>query len=167
MDVGDVSGSAYTWDAATAVTTAIDLWEITMPSAAIGKVGGISLTQTTDLGDAQHEVLNFQYVYGNTSGGSGGGTPNYQYTGTAYVSSPVSAIECRNTTQASGGTPSSGIVHGWNVLSPLDLWYPNGLEPILYNGTPVNAIRLLASPADSITIHSNIWIRGGSMWGSL
>lgn len=161
MDIGDVAGRGHVWDAATAVTVAVDLWEVSS-AARVLRVGGLSLAQTTELGDAQHEILTFQYVYGNTSGGSGGGTPVAFYTGTSG-SDGGATIECRNTTQASGGAPSKGPAQGWNVLQPVDIWYPNGLEPQLNpddGSGELNAIRLLAAPADSVTMLSTLWLRG-------
>ena len=164
MDLGDVGGQSFSWDAATAVTVAIDVWEIAMTAGLYGRAGGISLTQTTDLGDAAHEIINFQWVYGNTTSGSGGSaSPIQSPIGFGGDRTGVSAVECRNTTAASGGSPAGGIVHGWNVLQPLDLWYPNGLEPTLQapETTAKNVVRLLAAPADSITMHSTVYIRNG------
>lgn len=168
MDIGDIGGEAWSWDTPTAITVAADLWQVTMADTAAARVGGLSLMQTTDLGEAQHEVLLFRYVAGNTTGGSGGGTPTNMDLGFG-PSSAVDSVACRNTTAASGGSPGSGQVQGWNILSPIDIWYPNGLEPILwpaYGISYLTVVRMLAAPADSVTMHSTLWIRAGAYYSS-
>lgn len=168
MDVGDVQGTMVTWDTPTAVTVAADLFDFELSFAAAGfRVGGLSLMQTTDLGDANHEIILFQYLYGNTTNGSGGGTPDMQGVGQNFDGFFAATKACRNTTQASGGSLTKGAVQGWNVLQPTDFWYPNGMEPVLIGPAGVgatNVVRMLAAPADSLTMHATIWIRAGQTY---
>lgn len=166
MDFGDTGGSFFRWDAATAVTVAVDIFEIGLNTTSLYRVGGVSAYQTTDLGDAQHEVIGFSWVYGNTTSGSGGAAPVETNTGNTKLSITTTSLESRNTTAASGGTPTAHVAHGWNVLQPLDLWYPNGLEPVVFGdggGGELNVMRMLAAPADSITMYWQVFVRGGNV----
>lgn len=166
MDIGDVGGNEVMWDAPTAITVAADIFEILLdPGIDAFRVGGISAFQTTDLGDAQHEVLAFRNVIGNTTSGSGGTSANSWPLGIGNFNG-LDAAECRNTTAASGGSPVSTWGHGWNILAPLELWYPNGLEPLIYGedgGGSLNALRLLNAPADSVTMFWQLFLRGGKI----
>lgn len=153
------SGRQYsvTWDAATAVTTAIDIFEILPADDKPVALEELTIWQTTDFGDAQDEILQIQVIIGYTTSGSGGaaGTVGRMSAGDGAASFTA---ECRNTTVATTGT--AYIVHadGWNVRAPyiwtpLEAWTPVGTQAVpLY-------VRLPVAPADSLTMNAMVKVR--------
>ena len=153
------AGRAYpvTWDAATAITTAIDIFEILPADDKPVILDELTIWQTSDFGDAQDEVLQVQVIIGYTTSGSGGaaGTVGRLFAGNVAASFTA---ECRNTTVATVGTPYIVHADGWNVRAPyiwtpLPNWRPVGTQAIpLY-------VRLPVAPADSLTMNAMIKIR--------
>jgi len=153
------SGRAYavTWDAATGVTTAIDIFEIVPADDKPVILDELTIWQTSDFGDAQDEVLQIQVIIGYTTSGSGGASATV---GRLTAGEPAASFtaECRNTTLATVGTPYIVHADGWNVRSPyiwtpLPFWRPIGTQAIpLY-------VRLPAAPADSLTMNAMIKLR--------
>ncbi len=147
-----------TWDAATAVTTAIDIFEILPGDDKPVFLDELTIWQTTDFGDAQDEVLQIQIINGYTTSGSGGAsaTVGRQNPGDAAASFTA---ECRNTTVATTGT--AYIVHadGWNVRSPY-IWTPPDTRFVPYGTQPAPLyVRLPVAPADSLTMNAAIKVR--------
>lgn len=152
-------GRAYpvTWDAATAVTTPIDIFEILPAANKPVVLDELTIWQTSDFGDAQDEVLQIQVIIGYTTSGSGGAAATVGRLGAGEAAASFTA-ECRNTTLATVGT--AYIVHadGWNVRAPyiwtpLPTWRPTGS-----NGVPLY-VRLPVAPADSLTMNAMIKLR--------
>jgi len=148
---------SVTWDAATAVTTAIDIFEILPADDKPVILDELTIWQTTDFKDAEEEILQIQVIIGYTTSGSGGaaGTIGRLSAGDGAFGGTA---ECRNTTVATTGT--AYIVHadGWNVRAPyiwtpLPIWRPVGTQAVpLY-------VRLPVAPADSLTMNAMIKIR--------
>jgi hypothetical protein len=142
------------WDAATAVTAAIDIFEIAPADDKPVQISEITVWQTTDFGDAQDEILQIQVIVGYTTSGSGGAsaTVGRLYPGEAAASFTA---ECRNTTVATTGTPYIVHADGWNVRAPYIWTPPPGWEPFGSQATPVY-VRLPVAPADSLTMNAMI-----------
>lgn len=145
-----------TWDAK-AVTTAIDLFEVTVGADRPCLFHQLDLLNTTDLGDAAEETLKIG-VYRGSTGGSGGTA----ITETRYVDGDAPANLAAVVEYASGGTSSTGgtLIHviGWNVRVPLNyIWTPE-LRPRCDAGEDPISFRFIAAPADSITLSATlIW----------
>lgn len=153
------SGRQYvlTWDAATAVTTAIDIFEILPADDKPVFLDELTIWQTTDLGDAAEEVLAIHVIVGYTTSGSGGAsaTVGRLHPGTGAASFTA---ECRNTTVATTGTAYVVHADGWNVRSPY-IWTPTpGWEPFGSQAAPLY-VRLPDAPADSITMAASAKVR--------
>jgi hypothetical protein len=139
---------------ALAFTTATDVFEITAPSTCRIEVMQMELGQTTDLGDAQEEVLRIGLYRGATAGSTG-----TALTEQPYVDSNDGAA--RGAIVANRGTASTGgtLLHiiSWNIRIPMEkIWIPE-LRPIAELST-VMTFRLMAAPTDSITISGTlIW----------
>ena len=145
---------------AVAVTAVQDLFELLAPTNATVRIHQLDLFQTTDLSDAQEEVLRLRIRQGQTSTGSGGST------GTAVPndfddSASGATVKLNNTTQASGGTIVVDDLWGWNIRMPLTrIWTPE-CQPRIKGGRRAT-IELVGAPADSITISGNlVWSEGG------
>jgi len=145
---------AVTWDAATAISAAIDIFEILPADDKPVFLEELTIWQTSDFGDSNDEVLQIQVINGYTTSGSGGasatvGRPNPGETAASFTA------ECRNTTPATTGT--AYIVHadGWNVRSPY-IWTPKpGWEPIGTQAAPLY-VRLPVAPADALTMNAMV-----------
>ena len=142
---------------AQAVTTATDLFEITPATDRAVIVYGMDLGQTTDLGDANEEVLMIG-VYRDCTAGSGGtAATEYIYSNHSVGATNTAAIRQLGTA-STGGTLIAIIP--WNVRIPLE-WRPiPELRPKFTNLAaegPVSTFRLIAAPADSITVSATLY----------
>ncbi len=133
-----------------AVTAAFDAVEITSATGAIA-IKRLRLWQTTDLGDAEEEVLRVNWLRGYTTSGSGGPTtviaPSNSFDAAATM-----AAELINTTVASTTTPVVLAPTGWNIRMPLDDLYPPGEE--LWIRTTSRIVCRVTAPADSISVNA-------------
>ena len=142
---------------AQAITTATDIFEITPAADRPVVIYGMTLGQTTDLGDAQEEVLMIG-IYRDCTAGSGG-TANTEY---VYNNAAVGAANTAATrslgTASTGGTLIDIIP--WNIRVPL-AWIPiPEMRPKFSNIAaegPTSTFRLIAAPADSITVSAVLY----------
>lgn len=143
---------------AVAVTAVQDFFEILAPTDAIVVVHGFNLFQTTDLGDAQEEVLRLytQRGVGSVTSGTGGTTPTAQpiEDGDAAFGGTV---EANNTTQMVVGTGTLETLErmGWNIRVPFDKIYTPETRPVVSPGNRF-VLGLAAAPADSVTVTGTI-----------
>lgn len=146
-------GRLYAVDiAATAVTVAADVIEITPADDKPIAIHGFSILQTTDTGDAAEEIIGLVWVRGHTTSGSGGTsgiTPRPLNPSDAAAGFTAESL---NTTAASVGTTVNLQRHGWNVRVPLDVIYTPETRPQASQANTTIVLRMAAAPADSITI---------------
>jgi hypothetical protein len=139
---------------ALAFTTATDVFEITAAAGARILIHQLELCQTTDLGDAQEEVLRIGLYRGATAGATGTALTEQPY-GDSNDGAATAAVVANRGTASTGGT----LLHiiGWNIRIPLEkIWTPE-TRPVLELST-VGTFRLLAAPVDSITVSGTlIW----------
>jgi len=138
---------------ALAVTTATDLFHITVTAESAVNIHMLELGQTTDLGDAAEEVLRIG-VYRAVTGGSGGTAA----TEVAYDNSrnpAVSAVVLMNNTSASTAGTLIQIIP-WNIRIPTQwIWTPEMRIRCDAAEDPL-AFRLLSAPADSLTMSGTL-----------
>jgi hypothetical protein len=137
---------------ALAFTTATDVFEITAPAGCRVEVMQMELCQTTDLGDAQEEVLRIGCYRGATAGATGTALTEQPYVDSNDGAARAAVVANRGTA-STGGT----LLHiiGWNIRIPLEkIWIPE-LRPITELST-VLTFRLMAAPTDSITVSGTI-----------
>lgn len=143
---------------AQAITTATDLFEITVAADRPIEIYGLSMLQTTDLGDAAEEVLRIGLYRDVTAGSTGTALTEYVYTNTAVGATATAAVVALRGTASTGGTLIDVI--GWNIRIPL-LWIPiPDMRPKFTNLAaegPVSSFRLIAAPIDSITASGVVW----------
>lgn len=140
------------WDAATAVTTILDIFEFAPADDKPILIHELHLWQTSDVGDAAEEILGLSWRRRYTNSGSGGGTavaiPNETDTAAGF------SLECRNTTVANAGTPDIVPLDGWNVRVPY-IWTPAEADrPFCSQPMTQWVWRLDAAPADSLTCNA-------------
>lgn len=145
---------------AVAITAVQDIFALVAPTNATVRLHQLDLFQTSDLSDAQEEVLRIRIRQGQTSAGTGGAS------GTAVpqdVDDSASGSTLRTndaTTQASGGTIVNDELFGWNIRVPLTrIWTPE-TRPIVKGGRRCT-IELIGAPADSVTVSGClVWSEG-------
>lgn len=143
---------------ATATAVAADIWEITAPTDAALIIHGWHVFQTSDVGDAQEEVLQLTTARATnlTTSGSGGQTVT-----TVPMAKGVAAtgavVEGLNTTQVATGAGAITIAEGWgwNVRIPLLVLYTPELRPIVSPGD--RWVLAMPAPTDSLTVGGTLW----------
>lgn len=134
-----------------AVTAAQDLIEIVAPSDAVVVIHSVSISQSTEAGDAQSEMLNLLYHRGSTSGSGG----------TTVTPAPMNAgdaafggtCEANNTTQGTEGTILRA--ENFNVLAGY-IWQPTPEERMVVSPSSRLIIELQTAPADSVTMSGTV-----------
>lgn len=134
---------------AQAITTAVDIFHITVATDVPIRVWGLDIGNTTDLGDTNEETLRIG-IYRGVSGGGGGSAltevPLHDRNPT------VTAAVVGQGTASTGGTLMKTIL--WNVRQAGPAWiaqHPGAALRVSAANDPI-AFRLLAAPADSITL---------------
>jgi hypothetical protein len=131
---------------AVGLTAAADLFEITCASERPIRVWGWSLFQTTDLGDANEEVLALTLERGVTAGSGGTSvTP-------VSMDRESSADSTANRTVTTAHTNGTVVWRrGWNIRIPDEFWFTPETAPTMDSATdPVTLT--MSAPADSITV---------------
>jgi hypothetical protein len=140
----------------TAVTAQVDFFEVLPADDKPVRILGLFLSQSSDVADAAEEILRVQIIRGHATTGSGGASPtptptSPNDTAAGFVS------ETLNTTIASAGAAVNLFAHAFNIRVGLEVWYPQGAEPVCSQaaGTML-VVRLMAAPADSLTMSGTL-----------
>lgn len=137
---------------ALAFTTATDIFEVTVTDTI--RIVGLELCQTTDLGDAAEEVLRFGWYTGITAGATGTALTETNYD-SVDGDAPTAAVVANRGTASTGGTLRA--IHGWNIRIPFERWWLPEMRPRVDSAEDPSTFRLLAAPADSITISGTLY----------
>ena len=133
-----------------AVTAQQDLFDILAHSSKQCVLLGFGISQSSDFGDAQEELLQIAVQSGATTIGSGGTAP----TPTANDGSASAAgftARVNDTTKASAGTIVTHYPYSWNVRVGMDVILPEQMQIIFGAGRRLCVV-LNSTPADSITM---------------
>jgi hypothetical protein len=147
-----------------ALTAAADLFEALGSTNKPLIILGWNLYNTTDVKDAEEEILELACVrgVGTVTSGSGGSTSTVVATdeGTQSLTPPV--VETLNTTRmaAGSGTLRTEEKLGWNVRIPWLFYFPEIARPFVRAGDRWT-LALLSTPADSITIGGTLYLAEG------
>lgn len=143
---------------AQAFTTATDIFECTPAADRAMVIIAMKLGQTTDLGDAQEEVLRIGIYEDVTAGSTGTAITETPYTNESALAANTAAVVTNRGTASTGGTLIDIIP--WNIRVPL-FWFPiPEMRPKFSNIAaegPTSTFRLIAAPTDSITVSSTIY----------
>ena len=140
-----------------AVAAAQDFFEISPADDHPVRILGLFLSQSTELGDAAEEMLRIQILRGHSTGGSGG---------SAQTPVPIDpgdpaagfAAEVNNTTIASAGTALIAHSESFNVRVGMATWWVPECAPKANQGNTTIVVRLLANPADSVTMGGTLYV---------
>lgn len=142
-----------------AVTAAQDFFEITPGTGKPVIIHGFVVSQKTEEGDAQSEMLlmTTNRGVGSTTSGSGGSTVTPQPRDDDDAASGAT-VEINNTTRmvAGSGSLEELEVHPFNVQVPYIFWYTPETRPKVKVGDRWT-LELEDAPADSITMSGTVW----------
>lgn len=141
-----------------ATTVAADLFELTAADDKPIEILGLFLSQSSDLKDAEEEVVRFRIVRGNTTSGSGGSAPTPRPVNASDAAAGFTA-ETNNTTAASTGTAVNLHSDGMNIRTGYGIWFPDGCEPSTNQTAGLLVVRMTAAPADSLTLSGTLYVR--------
>ncbi len=119
-------------------------------------IHAIFLAQSSDVGDAAEEILDFKIMRGFTSSGSSGGTS------TPGVLNPLdtaagATCEVNNTTIATTGTIIDLHSGSFNIRTGLQLIFPPEMRPIATEANTSIVVRLLLDTADELTMSGTVY----------
>lgn len=141
---------------AVAYTAANDFFELLSGSAVCVAIHEVTITQSTEIGDAQAEQIrtSLHRVTGAPTSGSGGTTPTpipHNPTDTASVCT----CEANNTTALSGGTSVLLREEAWHIANGF-YYQPIPEDRIILAPSTRLMVKLAASPADSVTFSGTV-----------
>jgi hypothetical protein len=140
------------------VSAAQDLFYIAPAANKPVQIIGWYLTQFSDVGDAAEEVLRVDLIRGHTTVGSGG-------TSVAASSQPpvgrddvasAATVRTNDTTIASAGTAVTLHAGGFNIRAGEQIIFTPEIQWEVANGSTI-VLRLMAAPADSVTLSGTIY----------
>jgi hypothetical protein len=139
-----------------ALTAVQDLFAIVSGTNTPTKLAGMHLFQTSDVGDAQEEILRVRIRSGQTTVGSGGSAPtpipaDFRDAAASFTS------RINDTTQAVSGTIVVHAELGWNIRIDRDFWLPPGFS-FTFQGARRWTVEFPAAPADSLTVGGTLWV---------
>lgn len=140
-----------------AVTAQQDLFELVASATQPIVILGFSLSQSTEVGDAQEEGLSILFKSGQTTSGSGGSTPSKVANDSTMAAAGFTA-EANNTTIASTGTIVTHGAWNWNIRMPFDVLFTQE-QQLLMAASRRCTLELATTPADSITMSGTIWVQ--------
>ena len=140
-----------------AVTALQDLFEITPADDKPVKLLGLFLSQSSEIGDAQEEMMRIQVIRGYTSSGSGGSAPTPVPVDPNAAAAGFTA-EVNNTTVATTGTAVILHSESFNERTGLAMWWTPETCPIASQANTTIVVRLLANPADSVTMNGTLYV---------
>jgi hypothetical protein len=151
-------GRVYTVEfEGTAVTAAVDLFEVTPADDKPLLIHGVCLSQSSDVADAAEEILRLRLIRGHATGGSGGSAPT-PIPVLANDAAAGFAAETLNTTIASTGSPVNLWSHTFNIRAGLEFFFPPECRPHVNQGNTTLVLRLMAAPADSLTMSGTLFV---------
>lgn len=143
-----------------AVTAAVDFFEITPADDKPCRILGLLLSQSSDLGDAAEEILRYRIIRGHATSGSGGAAPTPRPLDRSGAAAGFTA-ETNNTTIASAGSGVNLVSDAFNIRAGLQLWFPPECCPEASQGDTTIVVRLMAAPADSLTMSGTLFVAEG------
>ena len=136
-----------------AVTAVQDLFDLLTAADSITVIHAVELSQSTEVGDAQEEMLNLIFERGATTASNGTAVvPNALESGSSAYGGTT---RVNGATRSTAGTIQTLRVDNWNVRMPY-LWLPTPeMRPIL--GPNVRfVVDLNSTPADAITMSGTL-----------
>ena len=136
----------------TTISAAADLFEITVAADKPIRVWGWNVSQDTDLGDANEEVLQLTLKRGVTAGTGGSAQTLVAMT---ENDTAAGASSTNRTTAHTGG--SILWQRGWNIRQDSEHWFIPEAAPVI--GADADPVVLhMSAPTDAINVSASILI---------
>lgn len=120
------------------------------------EIVAVDISNKSEVGDAQEEMVAYSIVRGNTTTGNGTATtprPLDASDGAAsFTAKTVSS------TPASAGTAVNLVVGTFNIRAGLQYIFPEAMRPKT-QGADLLCVRLLTALADDATMSVTVWVR--------
>jgi hypothetical protein len=139
------------------LVSAADLVEIYATSAQPLVVLGYSVWQTSDVGDAAEEIIEFSFQTGNTAAGTGGSSVTPRNVWSNGPAASFTALSF-NAVAASGGSAVERGRWGMNIRVPLVEKFIESEQIGLASGTR-GVLRLISTPGDSLTFRGELLVQ--------
>jgi len=139
------------------VTAIQDLFEVTAAAGKPLKILACYVGQTSDVGDAQEEIVPIQFIRGYTVSGSGGSTPTPAPVNPSDVAAGF-VSETNNTTVANTGTVAILHSEGWNIRGPYAPVLPPEMQIGVAGGQRL-VVRLPVAPVDGLTMYGTLYVQ--------
>lgn len=138
-----------------AVTAQVDFFEIAPASNKPCIVHACYISQSSDVGDAAEEMLRVKIIRGHATSGAGGAaaTPSPLNPGDSAAGFTA---ETNNTTIASTGTTVDLHAEAFNIRSGWVYMPTPETRPIVTQGQTTLVVRLMAAPADSLSMSGTL-----------
>ena len=138
-----------------ATAAAIDFFELLTPADAVAIIHSVRITQSTDAGDAQAEMLELvmRRVTGAPTSGSGGTTNENPLMQGAPAAGSI--CEAGNSTKLTGGTSVDLLREGFNVQVGF-FWTPTPEERIIISPSTRLVVELVTTPTDALDFHGTL-----------
>lgn len=142
------------------ISAQVDFFELTPADDRPLAVIGMTLDQISDVKDAEEEILRYRVIRGHATTGSGGAAPTPQLLHPRSVAAGFTA-ETNNTTIASTGTPVNLHSGAFNIRVGERLFLPPELYWRVDQGQTLLVVRLMAAPADAVTMSGTLYVMEG------
>ncbi len=142
---------------AIAVTAAQDLFALKPATDKPIYLHSVTITQSTEVGDAEEEMLRIKIIRGAATIGSGGTNPTPRSLDSGDSASGITT-NCRtnDTTETSGGTPINMHSESFNVRTGL-FYVPIPEDRIRCSASDgFIAVALMDAPSDSVTMSGTL-----------
>ncbi len=134
-----------------------DFFELTPASNKPIEIIAIKISNKSEIGDAQEEMVAWSVVRGNTTSGNGtSATPRPLDPSDGAASFTAETV---GSTPASTGTPITLIADTFNIRANLNEIYPDLMRPKAPAADTTMCVRLLTALADDATMSGTIWVR--------
>ena len=140
------------------VSAAQDFFELVPADDKPVRLHSLELSQSSDAGDSEEELLRVKVIRGHTTSGSGGTSPTPRNLHSATGAAAGFTAEVNNTTIASAGTTHDLWAATFNVRAGLEkVWTPETM-PGAGQGSTTIVVRLMAAPGDALTMSGTLYV---------
>lgn len=143
------------------VSAAQDFFELQPGDDKPVKILAIYLSQISDVGDAAEEILRVELIRGHTTSGSGGTVPTARPIDRNNTVASGTTIEVNNTTIASLGTTHILHADAFNIRTGWQFIPTPEFRPTSSQADTTLVLRLMAAPADAVTMSGTIYWEEG------
>ena len=145
--------------ARTAVTAAIDFVEIVTAATHICWINAIEMSQSTEIKDAEEEMIQLAFKTGQTTSGSGGNTGVTPIPVLIGDAAHGMTVETFNTTKASAGTIVTHKIFDWNLrITPFPYIFTPETRLFIPPSTRATLELVTAPTPDAVTFGGQIVI---------